>query len=138
MTRARSLLYVSAIERMGNGPERRIVDALKEVDSLIRGALPAEAIALEGKEAAIELVQAFPQANRDWLSTLANRYELVQEPILDGRGAIVAEPRFWFRAGERTYAHFDVPPDTALQHDLEDHGIEVLAAGDLPPESGRS
>lgn len=132
MTRARSLLYVSAIERRGNGPERAVVEALKDVDLLLRGALPMEAVALEGSDATAELAGLVDAGKAAWVLELAKRTKLVQEPILDEDGAIVAEPRFWFEHEGARYAYFDEPPVGAAAHDVEDAGIVVMREGQIP------
>jgi hypothetical protein len=132
MTRARSLLYVSSINRHGNGPERDIVETLKTADQLLRGEKPVEKIQVNGIGAISELLEILGHQHHAWLRTIAQQHRLQREPLQRTDGSIVAEPLFWLKASSGYYACFDKPPGTAVMNDLLDAGVRPLQPGEAP------
>ena len=133
MTRARSLLYISALDRQGTGSARAIVDALAETDGILRGRQPTETIALSGPAANEEMFAKLPAEHRSWAEELGESHALQFEPLLRDDGSILAEPEFWFQAQGETFAAFIEPPPSAIAYDLEDAGVTVLRPGDSVP-----
>jgi superfamily I DNA/RNA helicase len=130
MTRARSLLYVSSINRAGNGPERQIVDSLIATDRVMRGDTPAEEIMLSGSDTIEEIGESIGAEHSQWLSEISKGTKLNQEPLLNQDGSILAEPAFWITSpDDEIWACFPDDLDSATKYDLKDAGVRVLKAG---------
>lgn len=90
-----------------------------------------EAVALEGG-ANEERAGSLGAVKAPWVLELGKQTRLIEEPIPDEDGAIVAEPRFWFEHEGARCAYFDEAPVGAAAQDVEHAGIVVIREGDLP------
>lgn len=132
MTRARSLLAVYSQE-FGTGPIKRLNDAFESCLEILNFPPPVESATTMQDDFNDILEQVGPQHHK-WLLSLWKDYEIIQEPIIDGDGELIAEPLFWFRSGSRTLACFGKEPiDEDLKFFLKVHGIRPLMAGEETP-----
>ncbi len=77
-----------------------------------------------------DLLEMIGDEHKKWLEDLCATRWVEQEPIVSDAGEILAEPLFWFKDDERTYACFGkTAPPTYTLHKLEDAGIRVIAPG---------
>ena len=66
-----------------------------------------------------------------WLEQLWKRCVVEQEPILTATGKILAEPVFWFKEDNQTFACFGVQtPNVRVRHNLEDAGVKIIKPGE--------
>ena len=126
LTRARSVLYVSALARLGRtGPGTSIDLALDRASRLLaeRSEVADATTAIEDHE---DMVRRLGVQHARWYGRLRAREELEEGPIIDPDGAIVAEPLFRFLG----YACFgDRDPGDAVRWRLQDLGYEILPPG---------
>lgn len=128
MTRARSILAIYG--KQSQKPEQnRILSVLEEcLDDLVdRPKVERQTSDVDEVE---EVVQRIGTEHRGWLENIWKSHWIEQEPILAKDGEIIAEPVFWFRNDDRTYACFgkQLPGRSTLDR-LEDAGIEVVQPG---------
>lgn len=70
------------------------------------------------------------QNHRSWLEPIWKNHRVEQEPMLSSEGEILAEPLFWFKDDDRTYACFGVEhPGRRTEYTLEDAGITIIEPG---------
>ncbi|MEZ6066710.1 MAG: hypothetical protein R3B90_13625 [Planctomycetaceae bacterium] len=53
-----------------------------------------------------DILDRIGHEHRTWLVDLRKRFDIRQEPMTDGVGAVLAEPLFWFRTGDSVHACF--------------------------------
>jgi UvrD-like helicase C-terminal domain len=130
MTRARSVLYVSATTETGGcgGAGRLAIEALQScAEDLHR---PPDVSACSPLEENLELLSRVGESHRGWLAKISSRFDVQTAPVLGPDGSIVAEPLLTFRSLVGTYACFPSPPSTAVKEQLEDLGVRAIAPGD--------
>lgn len=128
LTRARSMLYVSAVRPSAGTPAARIVDALESsAHDLTTPQQASDSPSnLEERNALLDVVG---QKHQDWLDAIWQRFRVERGPILDRDRAIVAQPLFYFRDGQRGYACFAAVPPRPIELALGELGFKVLAPG---------
>lgn len=134
LTRARSVLYVSATEPAGSGSpvdHRRamIVRALRDTDV----DLNSPAVVTSTDRRALERL---PPEHHAWFRALAATSRIELDPIVDAHGRPVAHPAFTLVHDSQRRACFVVAPSPTVVADLEDQGVGLLALGD--PDVGTS
>ena len=126
MTRARSILAVYG-RRSDNQHHQQIATVCQEcANSLIdQGEVDAHMSVSDEFE---EVLQRLGDKHRKWLEEVWRKHQVVQEPIIAEDGEVLAEPLFWYRQGDRSYACFDGHdvPDRYTLNKLEDAGIHIL------------
>jgi hypothetical protein len=135
MTRARSVLAVYAYARKNpNSDTQTLLATLSECSDALRTCPRVDEVSsLDDFE---DLLGRLGGSHRHWFEELWKSYRVRQEPILAGDDEILAEPLFWFRADDRTFACFGVSePGAHTRHNLEDHRIEVIRPGEELPRS---
>ncbi|MGN6545414.1 MAG: AAA domain-containing protein [Aureliella sp.] len=131
MTRARSLLTIFG-QKAHHRPASQLCGVIQEcLDDLHER--PEVAAEISPQDDLDDILDILGHEHRKWLDTLVNRWQLSQEPILTHSGEIIAEPLFWFKTADATYACFghDRPRQRVLER-LEDLGIRVLEVGQEP------
>ena len=128
LTRARSMLYVSAVRCAAGTDGARILEALESSahDLTSPQVISDSPSALEQR---IDLLELIGQNHSDWLDAIWRRFRVERGPILDRDRAIIAQPLFWFRDGQRGYACLAAAPARPVELALEDLGFRVLAPG---------
>lgn len=131
LTRARSLLVASAT-LVPEGPGRRIVNALTEVDNLVGLAPTLEDDAANDQARVVRLVKEIVGPDHEeWLTSLLRTYTVAVEPIENGDGELLGEPAFLARRGSTLVAFFLKEPRPSRTEilRLEDNGITVMFVG---------
>ncbi len=128
MTRARSILTLFS-HRSNNRDAKQlfgVIDAC--LDNLHER--PKIESDISPQDDLVDLLDIIGHEHRKWLMTLWGRHKISQEPLLTQSGELIAEPLFWFKAGDMTYACFGTtePRQRVLQR-LEDFEIRLLAVG---------
>jgi superfamily I DNA/RNA helicase len=131
LTRARSLLYVSAITRSAGSPGAEIVDTLQASLEDLRS-VPREAVASTRGELVDGLLEGVDPTQRDWANSLFTSFEPQVGPILRSDGSIVVEPLFWIESPRGRHAFLKETPTPFMAQELEDAGFSVLKAGTVP------
>lgn len=129
MTRARSILAIYG-KQSPNAGQNPILDALEGcLDALLeRPKVEKHISTLDEQE---EVIQKIGTEHRRWLKQIWKDHWVVQEPLCAADGEILAEPLFWFRIGERTYACFgDRSPGRSELDRLDDAGITLITPGE--------
>jgi superfamily I DNA/RNA helicase len=125
MTRARSILAVYG-RRLEDEHHKQIATVCHEcVNSLIdQGEVDGH---ISGSDEFEDVLQRLGGDHRKWLEEVWRKHQIVQEPIVAEDGEVLAEPLFWYRDGETSFACFDgEPPDRYTLNKLEDVGVKVL------------
>ena len=128
MTRARSILAIYG-KQSPNSEQNRILDVLEEcMDTLLdRPKVEKHVSTLDEQE---EVIQKIGVEHRRWLKQIWKDHWVEQEPLCAEDGEILAEPLFWFKVGEKTYACFgDRSPGRSELDRLEDAGVERIVPG---------
>jgi hypothetical protein len=128
MTRARSILTMFAQTR-GNQHAKQLYRIVEDcLDNLHER--PQVESEFSPQDDLVDILDRIGTEHRKWLIGLWTKYRYTQEPLLTKDGEIVAEPLFWFKAGNATYACFgrETPSQRIVQR-LEDCGISVLEVG---------
>jgi hypothetical protein len=128
MTRARSILYVSSIDRSQGSPSALVVDALQTSLEDLRS-LPTETLVCTPVEEDLELLERIGTEHRDWLRDVMTGFEIKTGPLCRSDGSIIAEPLFWFRSTPSGYACFDEEPSAYVVQELQDIGFRPLRPG---------
>lgn len=128
MTRARSILTLFS-HRSNNRDAKQlfgVIDAC--LDNLHER--PKIESDISPQDDLVDLLDIIGHEHRKWLMTLWGRHKISQEPLLTQSGELIAEPLFWFKAGDITYACFGKtePRQRVLQR-LEDFDIRLLSIG---------
>lgn len=129
MTRARSVLYVSAIDRSPGSPSAAIVSALESCQEDLRSR-PVEAPMCTPAEEHLEILERIGAEHRDWLKALAKTVKLEVAPVLRPDGSIIAEPLFCLRTATSKYACFAKEPTSFVVEELEDVGFRLIRPGE--------
>jgi superfamily I DNA/RNA helicase len=125
MTRARSILAVYG-RRLEDRHHKQIATVCQEcVNSLIdQGDVDGH---LSRSDEFEEVLHRLGGEHKKWLEELWREHQIVQEPIVADDGEVLAEPLFWYRDGERSYACFGGQvPDRYTLNRLEDVGASLL------------
>lgn len=128
MTRARSLLAVFAWARSDENT-KRLVSVIEQClnNLLVSQKVEQSPSRLDDFQ---DLLEAIGDEHKKWLEDICSTRWVEQEPIISDAGELLAEPLFWFKDDERTYACFGkTEPPTYTLHKLEDAGIRLIAAG---------
>ncbi len=128
MTRARSLLAVYSL----NSQSPAVQQLNEAFDSCIAmlNSPPDDESPFSHEDDITDILERIGPEHRGWLVTLWEHHEVIQEPIADDLGTVIAEPLFWFERGGQRFACFDVEPSAAEKSRLmSDHGIVVISAG---------
>jgi len=126
LTRARSVLYVSSLARLGRtGPGTAIDLALERAIRLLVER-PRVADATTPLEDEQDMVRRLGVRHARWYARLRAEVDLREGPIVDADGAVVAEPLFWFE-GHACFGDDD--PGSAARWRLEDLGFRILSPG---------
>jgi hypothetical protein len=76
----------------------------------------------------LDILEHIGLQHRKWLVSLWKEYRLIQEPILDNNGRVIAEPLFWFMRDGKRFACF--PPDSVPEVEkLNQYGIILCEIG---------
>ena len=127
LTRARSVLYVSSLARLGRTGPGTAIDLALERASRLLAEQPDVQDATTALEDEQDMVRRLGAGHASWYARLAAEEELQEGPIVDPEGAIAAEPLFWFDG----FAVFgDRDPGKATRWRLQDLGFEILAPGE--------
>ncbi len=128
-TRARSVVRISGSGDQGGPVGAMIVDAVKQtLDAQLTGDSLPPGASLSGRFH--DLLEVVGAEHEDWLARLFAEYELQTDVVVDGTGAVVAEPVFWFSAGLFKYACFGSrKPSPAEVRGLEGMGFYLLQVG---------
>lgn len=130
MTRARSILAMYGLTG-GSPASQRICDTIQ--DCLDRqGSRQYCDHGASVHDDLADLVDRLGHQHRDWLAALWKKHDVVQEPICDGDGRIMAEPLFWFDAGGTRYAFWSGDGASVEECRLEPIGVKPLNLGELP------
>ena len=77
-----------------------------------------------------ELLERIGDNHAQWLKKLAERYPLIQEPLLGADGEIIAQPLFWFETLIGKHCCFGrTDPGQLTRNRLEDNNIFLLMPG---------
>lgn len=130
MTRARSVLGIYSLVE-GNPASQRINEAVESCIAILNS--PA-AVASETspQDDFDDLLERIGPQHRKWLQSLWNEFSVVQEPVCDTDGTVVAQPLFWLERDGRRYACFlpgEQPPE--IDKILAQYGIGKLELGQL-------
>jgi len=128
LTRARSLLYVSAITRSAGSPGAEIVEALQTSLEDLRS-VPRETVASTKGELVDGVLDGVDPPHREWAASLFKRFEPHVGPVLRPDGSIVTEPLFWIESQQGRHAFLKNTATPFMAQELEDAGFSVLAAG---------
>ena len=127
MTRARSLLVLSGLERV-SGPGAAVIAA---ASSAVADLTTPPALVRPAVLDRAALIARLGTEHLAWLAVLWGRYPIHQEPLTDADGGALARPLFWFSDGQRRWACFDEDsPDAVLRACLEDAGVVIIQPGD--------
>jgi ATP-dependent exoDNAse (exonuclease V) beta subunit len=78
-----------------------------------------------------ELLTLIGREHKGWLEQLWQGCAVEQEPILTSTGKILAEPVFWFKKENQSFACFGSKPlNVRVRHNLEDAGIKIISPGE--------
>jgi hypothetical protein len=132
LTRARSLLVASAT-LPADGPGRKIVDALSEVNNLV-GLAPTleDDAAVSAARVARLIHERLGPDHEDWLTGLLQTHKVEVEPIENGDGELLGEPTFIARNDDDDVIAFylkEPRPSRAELLRLEDNGVRVMFVG---------
>lgn len=134
LTRARSLLYVSAIDRSPGSPGAAIVDALQTSLEDLRS-VPAESPASTRRELHLDLLERVEPPHREWAEKLLTQFAPQIGPVCRPDGSIVTQPLFWLELPAGKFAFLTNPASPFIVQELGDAGFSVLAPGAMPPQS---
>lgn len=128
MTRARSLLAIYGI-REGSAASRTLSETISACVETMTST-PNVEIPTSIQDDLNDILDRIGHEHRRWLVDLWKRFDIRQEPITDGVGAVLAEPLFWFRAGDSIHACFgDGTGDDQRSSDVP---YRVLCVGESP------
>lgn len=127
MSRARSLLWLSALQAPWGEEGQRIVDSLRAVmaQQLRMADLPDV-----GRTELLELQRRLGTDHEDWLRSLADQVRLRCEPVWGADGQVVATPLFSFALGRDAFACFERPLDPDTRRGLQAVGVRAIAPGE--------
>ena len=127
-SRARSMLAIYGLKSGGSDQARMMSVMAKCLDLLVeRPEIEKEISRFDEFE---EVVQRIGPNHRSWLEVVWKNQRVEQEPILSSDGEILAEPLFWFKDDDRTFACFGAEhPGKRTQYRLEDAGITIIEPG---------
>lgn len=129
MTRARSLLAVFQWARSDENGKKLV----SVVEQCLNNLLVSQKVeqAVSRLDELHDLLEAVGEEHKKWLEDICSTRWVEQEPIISEAGELLAEPLFWFKDDERTYACFGkTEPPTYTLHKLEDAGIRLIAPGE--------
>jgi superfamily I DNA/RNA helicase len=126
LTRARSVLYVSSLARLGSSGPGTSIDLALERASRLLAERPDVADATTALEDERDMVRRLGAQHARWYARLRGEETLEEGPIVDPDGAIVAEPLFWFE-GFACFGSRD--PGKEARWRLQDLGYQVLTPG---------
>lgn len=135
MTRARSMLLLSALRDPVEPGGAAVLEALRQTISVL-GA-PPSVTPLGGGPLMPQqaLLQAASPQHLSWLASLWASHPLRWEPLNDLGGGLVLTPLFWFECPNgRRVACFSKEPEPALVERLDAAGIAVIRLGGPLPE----
>jgi superfamily I DNA/RNA helicase len=125
MTRARSILAIYG-RKLEDEQHKQISSICQECINLLidNGDLDRHMSRIDEFE---EVLQRLGNDHRKWLEDLWKKHQLIQEPIVAEDGEVLAEPLFWYRDCDNSFACFNGdPPDRYTLQKLEDAGINIL------------
>lgn len=128
MTRARSLLAIYGI-REGSTASRTLRDTIAACVETMNS-IPDVEIPTSIQDDLNDILDHIGHEYRRWLVDLWKRFDIRQEPITDGAGTVLAEPLFWFRAGDSILACFG--NGTGDDQRSSDVPYSVLCVGESP------
>lgn len=128
MTRARSILHVSATAEPSESAGARVIGVLQACIEDLQGA--ADMPACSRLEDRLELLRRVGWSHRAWFEGLASRLQVETMPVLRRDGSIAAEPLFVVRTLLGAHACFAVPPSDAVRTELAALGVRAIAPGD--------
>jgi hypothetical protein len=128
MTRARSILYVSATTEPSESAGARVVGVLQACVEDLQGA--TDVPACSRLEERLELLRRVGAAHRAWLDRIASRFWMETTPVLRRDGSIAAEPLFVVRTLLGVHACFATPPTAVAREELAALGVRAIAPGD--------
>lgn len=128
LTRARSVLRIYGADPARTPAGSRILTVLKECGELLHDCPTIQASSasddLQG------LLERIGDDHAQWLKKLADRYPLIQEPLLGADGEIIAQPLFWFETLLGKHCCFGrTDPGQLTRNQLEDNNIVLLMSG---------
>lgn len=128
MTRARSLLAAYSLD--GNDQlTKQLNDTFEWCIQTINSAPVVEAPASRQDDVS-DILEQIGVEHRKWLEAIFDEHEVSQEPITSATGAVLAEPLFWFRSGDKMVACFDCDPPAEEQQLLSKSAFSILTVGD--------
>ncbi len=114
MTRARSLLAIYGMPG-GSPASTQLVETIAECIDAIN-ATPDIESSTSTQDDRNDILECIGPDYRKWLDDLWRRFEIRQEPIIDGTGRVCAEPVFWFAHGGTVYACFGTDAEPEHRH----------------------
>ncbi len=123
MTRARSLLLVYSLTG-GDSAAKRLNETIESCIAL-QNAIPAVEADDSPQDDLLDILEQIGTQHRKWLVSLWKEYRIVQEPLLDTNGQVIAEPLFWFVKDGKRFACFQPGLSPLLVETLRQHGIVV-------------
>lgn len=128
MTRARSILAI-----YGVAPKREnsslVMKTLEECDRLInsRPKVEHQGSSIDDFE---DMVLQVGDKYRDWLEKIWKTEHIEQDPIYSASNQLLAEPLFWWKNGDQTFACLrDREDHQIIRRQLESVGIQVVHLG---------
>ncbi len=104
MTRARSLLAIYGI-REGSTASRTLTQAISDCVSALNSS-PGVETPTSIQDDINDILDSIGHEHRKWLVDLWKRYDIRQEPLIDGEGKVIAEPLFWIKKDAAVFACF--------------------------------
>lgn len=128
MTRAKSILGVYFTDT-GKSSVKVLNGVLKACHKAL-----SEAPRIDSQECGSQadfdnLLEQIGSQHRKWLQSLRRDYKIIQEPIIDSGGQVIAEPLFWFDKNGKHHACFLEAISDTLERMLADLGIVRIEVG---------
>ncbi|MCE9552286.1 MAG: AAA family ATPase [Planctomycetes bacterium] len=130
MTRARSLLAM--FSSGGDYPaSTQINDAIESCLSVL-DAQPDIEDETSDQDDFNDILERIGPQHRKWLSSIWKDFEVIQEPITDAAGEIIAEPLLWFNREGKRFAFFgNEPPSLLVLQRLEEIAFRIIQSGEV-------